>query len=101
MAKNYIKGSFKEFKFKDGGSKIVASILVSDLAKLANEKGYATIVIAERKEADRYGNTHAAWENDFVPDASKKGEGKKGIEQSKSELKKPSFTEGANDDLPF
>lgn len=100
MAKNYIKGSFKEFKFKDGGSKLVASILVTDLAKIANEKGYATIVIAERKEADKYGNTHSAWENDYVP-AAKTEEGKKApTKKASDELKKPDFKE-PSDDLPF
>lgn len=99
MAKNYIKGSFKEFKFNNGGSKIVASVLVSDLAKIANEKGYATIVIAEKKETDKYGNTHSCWENDYVP--AEKEEGKKEVKKAKDELKSPVYKEKSIDDLPF
>ena len=99
MAKNYIKGSYKEYKF-DNGSKLVASILVEDLQKIANEKGYANIVIQERKETDQYGNTHYATENDWKPEDKKAG-GKKAPAQKpvKEELKKPSFDQ--TDSLPF
>lgn len=74
MAKNYIKGSFRKLNSKTAGEVIIASVLVSDIVKLANDKGYANIVISERREADQYGNTHYAYENDYDPNA--KGEAK-------------------------
>lgn len=101
MAKNYIKGSIKQFTFDDGGSKLVASLLVEDLAKIANEKGYVSIVIAERKDPDQYGNTHYAYENDYKPKekkTSKKSES--AIGKAKAELRKPKFEE-SSDDMPF
>lgn len=96
MAKNYIKGSIKAYKF-DNSTKLVASILVSDLAKIANEKGYANVVIQERKEADQYGNTHYMAENDYKP--KEKTASKAEPKKAKEELKKPSFKQ--TDDLPF
>ncbi len=101
MAKNYIKGSFKEFKFENG-SKVVMSIFVEDLVKIANEKGYASIVLQERKETDQYGNTHYVVENDWKPGESKGAAPKRSAapqKPAKDELKKPSFKQV--DDMPF
>lgn len=100
--KQYIKGSIKELKF-DNGSKLVASLLLEDLAKAANEKGYVSIAISERKEADQYGNTHYAYVNDYKPKEKGGAAPKRDMTAAKTELKKPKFKQeaSAEDDLPF
>jgi len=100
MAKNYIKGSFREFRVGDG-TKLVMSVLVSDLNKIANERGYASIVVQERKEADQYGNTHYMFENDYKPQegAAKKAPAKQEAMSKKADLKAPKYKE--TDDSPF
>lgn len=97
--KNYIKGSIKEVKVGEG-TKLICSLSVEDLQKIANPKGYAAFVIQARKEVDQYGNSHYAFENDFKPDASKKKIATKTVE---SELKAPDFKETGDttDELPF
>jgi hypothetical protein len=97
MAKNYIKGSIREIQFNDDSSKLVLSILVSDLAKIANDRGYASVVINKRKETDQYGNTHYMYENDYNPEAAKKDAKKGAAPSKKADLKKPKF----HDDAPF
>jgi hypothetical protein len=100
MAKNYIKGSIREVTIgATGDTKLVASFLVSELQKIANEKGYASVVIQSRREADAFGNTHYAYENDYNPEEAKKAKEAKG--PKKADLKAPTFKEQLDDDNPF
>lgn len=99
MAKNYIKGSFRNYEFDNGDSKMVMSVFVDDLVKIQNDKGYASVVLAERREADDYGNTHYLYENDYKP----KGKASKDKPKSKKgDLKAPKYSEDVSDgDTPF
>lgn len=69
--KQYVNGIFiKEKTFSDGGSLINVSISKAALKEFAenlDEKGYAKITIAKRKEADKYGNTHYSYYNSYEP----------------------------------
>lgn len=65
--KNYIKGSAREKVFDNGGRVINIDLNVSELAAIANDKGYAKITLSELREPDMYGNTYSIYENDFVP----------------------------------
>jgi hypothetical protein len=95
MAKNYIKGSFRQVTTSQGEVRLIASILVSDLEKIKNDKGYAQVVIQQRQDKDQYGNTHYAFENDWKPE--KRAE----VKAAKIEkLNPPKFDESI-DDLPF
>lgn len=98
MAKNYIKGSFRQVETKQGERRLIVSINVTDLQKIANDKGYAQVVIQERREKDEYGNTHYAFENDWKPERRAEVKAEK-IEK----LNPPKFDEALGDDsdLPF
>ena len=65
--KNYIKGSCRMRNFQNGGSAINLSINVNELAKIADDKGYARIVLSQLRQADQYGNTHSIYQDEFVP----------------------------------
>lgn len=65
--KNYIRGSAREKVFNNGGRVINIDLNVSELAAIANDKGYAKITISELREPDMYGNTYSIYENEFVP----------------------------------
>jgi len=49
-------GNFGHVKF---------GIKVSDLKP--NDKGYVNLVVGEMKSADKWGNTHTVWVDDYVP----------------------------------
>jgi len=69
--KNYISGGAKQVTFKNGGNLINLSFKKDDLLKLEpNEKGYISITVAERREVDKYGNTHYMFENTYKPKAN-------------------------------
>jgi len=69
--KQYVNGIFiKEKTFPDGGSLLNISIskaAIKEFAENLDEKGYAKITIAKRKEADKYGNTHYGYYNSYEP----------------------------------
>jgi hypothetical protein len=65
MSKNYV-GSAKVVTTKFGQI-VNASMKLEDLQKIVNEKGYVNVSIIERKEADKFGNTHTVIENDYKP----------------------------------
>lgn len=60
--KNYIGGSGKIVENKYGPL-ILFSLKKEDLMNLPEERGYVKIIIAERKEEGKYGETHYAYEN--------------------------------------
>jgi hypothetical protein len=100
MAKNYIKGSIRKINVgSEGESKLIVSLLLSELEAIKNEKGYVNVVIQERRESDAFGNTHYAYENDYKPGGESKAGGtnkpaSKGSE--KAPLKAPRYTEPSN-----
>jgi hypothetical protein len=65
MSKNYL-GSAKVVITKFGQI-VNASMKLEDLQKIVNEKGYVNVSIIERKEADKFGNTHTVIENEYKP----------------------------------
>lgn len=64
----FIKGSVRQVTFNNGGTVFNVSINVEDLAQHKDDKGYARIVIVERREPDQYGNTHYMKVNDYKPE---------------------------------
>ena len=98
MAKNYIKGSFKELPISGtDDTRLIISVSVADLDKIKNEKGYAPIVIQRRRESDAFGNTHYAFENDYNPEEAKKAGSQP---KPAAKLKAPTFKEDL-DSNPF
>jgi hypothetical protein len=70
----------KEKKYVGNGKAITTkygtmyniSLKLEDLKKLpVNEKGYIRLTLAELKNADKYGNTHTCFENDYVDSGTK------------------------------
>ena len=62
-------GSAKVIKTQFG-ELMKASFSKSDLEKMMqnlNEKGYITVSIPERREADKYGNTHSVVVDNWKP----------------------------------
>lgn len=103
--RNFIRGSIRSLPSGD----LVVSVLVDDLTAIANERGYASIIIRERKAVDAYGNTHFMYENDYKPSAG--GSKSSAVSKTASKTKaagssynkattKPSVRPD-DDDLPF
>jgi len=77
--KNYISGGARQVDFGDGGSLINLDLKLEDLNNLpVSDRGYIRIVVAPRREADQFGNTHSVYENTFVPDKTKAPKGPTG-----------------------
>ena len=68
------------------------NLKTKELQAELNPKGYVNLTIAERKEADKYGNTHYAFYNDYTKEA------KQELPSGRSYTKPETET---NDDLPF
>jgi len=95
--KRYTNGIFIKSVKTKFGSLLNVSISDSALKELQaelNPKGYVNLTIAERKEADKYGNTHYAFYNDYT----KSEEVKKPLPSGRSYTQPETET---NDDLPF
>ena len=93
--KRYTNGIFIKSVKTKFGSLLNVSISDSALKELQaelNPKGYVNLTIAERKEADKYGNTHYAFYNDYTPKV------KQELPSGRSYTKPETET---NDDLPF
>jgi hypothetical protein len=74
--KRYVKSGTKTKDFGDGGEIINLDLNLADLSSLpVNAGGYVKICLAKLRTPDKFGNSHAVYENDFVPDKSK-GAGK-------------------------
>jgi hypothetical protein len=58
-------GSGKEGKF----GQVSIGLKFSDL--VPNERGYVNLIVARRKESDKYGNTHTVYVNDWKPGQKK------------------------------
>ena len=74
MPKQYINGLYVKKVSTSFGELLNITIKSSELEnlrKLQDEKGYIKLTIGEKKETDKFGNTHSVWLNDFVPDSSK------------------------------
>ena len=94
--KRYTNGIFIKSVKTQYGSLLNVSISKTALEELQaelNPKGYVNLTIAERKEADKYGNTHYAFYNDYTKEA--KQELPSGRDYTQSEW------ENEEDDLPF
>jgi len=103
MAKNYIKGSIREVEIKGtDDTKLLVSLSLEDFTKIVNEKGFVNIVIQRRRDADQYGNTHYAYENDYKPGEKKSfTPADRAVSSPKpSKLKPPTYKEDL-DDNPF
>ena len=93
--KRYTNGIFIKSVQTKYGSLLNVSIsegALNELQAELNPKGYVNLTIAGRKEADKYGNTHYAFYNDYTPKA--KQDLPSGRSYTKPELE-------TNDDLPF
>jgi len=72
--KNYLDGFIiKEFIFPNTGNSILkigvkVDDFIDNLNKIKNEKGWANVVITERKEVSDKGITHSIYEDDFKPE---------------------------------
>lgn len=107
--KKYVNGIFiKEKVFNDGGTLLNVALSESLLSEMIVniKKGYCRIVIAKRKEADKFGNTHYAYYDTYEPKTAETAQeippdlnfnppGQKAFTQ------KDIFTPGGNEDLPF
>lgn len=94
--KRYTNGIFIKSVKTKYGSLLNVSIsegALNELQAELNPKGYVNLTIAERKEADKYGNTHYAFYNDYT----KSEEVKKPLPSGRSYT----ATAQAEDDLPF
>lgn len=85
MAKNYVKWSAKLIKTQYWEIMNI-SINVEDLWRLPQNKWYVKLTIAEKKEVDKYWNTHSIYENDYV---------------GSWETTQPNNTNNTEEDLPF
>ena len=93
--KRYTNGIFIKSVKTKFGSLLNVSISDSALKELQaelNPKGYVNLTIAERKEADKYGNTHYAFYNDYTKEAKQDLPSGRNYTQPEPET---------NDDLPF
>ncbi len=92
--KRYTKGIFIKSVQTKYGSLLNVSIsegALNELQAELNPKGYVNLTIAERKEADKYGNTHYAFYNDYTKEAK----------QELPSGRSYTATEPVEDDLPF
>lgn len=66
--KRYIKGiNYKQGKYS-GKMSVHVDTLIKELQELKNEKGYVNMELKERKDADRYNNTHYIVLDTWKPD---------------------------------
>ena len=47
------------------------SFKIADIQQYANDKGYVNLVVAERKEPDKFGNTHSVAVDTWKPDPNR------------------------------
>lgn len=72
--KTYINGMYIQKKSSDWGEFIKITFkadALQQLKDLMNEKGVTRIIINERREADKYGNTHYAVLDTWQPEKKK------------------------------
>ena len=103
-AKNYIKGSAKQFTCSNGEIKINVDLLLEDLLKLpVNEKGYIKIALNTPKGGkDKFGNDFSIYENDYVPDPNKPKKDYSGPTQAGSAITPPvGFPNQKKEGFPF
>lgn len=70
--KKYVpKCSCKSHTFADGGTILKLSFKVEELAAFVrenkNERGYINLIVAERREPGRYGDTHTVYLDEWKP----------------------------------
>lgn len=69
--KTYLKCSAKQKTFGNGNSILTLGVKVDDLIAFAkqhgNERGYLNLVISERRETGKYGDTHSVALDTFQP----------------------------------
>ena len=69
--KIFLKCSAKQKTFSNGGSVINVGVKAEDLIAFAkqhaNAKGYVNLVIQERREAGKYGDTHSVALDTYEP----------------------------------
>lgn len=89
--KRYINGIFAKAVKTQYGELINLTLkqdALNEMLKNLDAKQTVRITIAERKEADKYGNTHTVFYNDYVP-------------ASKYANSEPAKSEPEEDELPF
>ena len=81
-------------------------IRVADL--VANERGYCNLIVAQRREPDKYGNTHSVYIDDWTPNSRRDQRTEERQEESRQGFQPddvlPSQSQPASsgiDDLPF
>jgi hypothetical protein len=69
--KIFLKCSAKQKSFSNGGSILTIGVKVEDLIAFAkqhaNDRGYLNLVISERRETGKYGDTHSVTLDTFTP----------------------------------
>tara|TARA_R100001198_G_scaffold87772_1_gene63098 strand:- start:411 stop:680 length:270 start_codon:yes stop_codon:yes gene_type:complete len=66
--RNWIASWIKKVTFSNGGSVYNIRVKVSELEKIANEEGWATVTLTERKTPSESGSTHALYEDTYKKD---------------------------------
>ena len=103
--KTYVPRSrAKEITFRDGGKIMKVSFHAEELAAFvkanANEKGYVTFGISQRREVGQYGDTHCVWLDRWVPNQSNPAEHQRTLPQAPRTP--PCAAHGiADEDLPL
>lgn len=92
------KSQLKEVKFNDGGSILKiglhAETAIAFIKEHANDRGFINLVVSQRKEPGRFGDTHSLTLDTWKPDLTKAREAAKQTESSPKQ--KPE-----DDDCPF
>lgn len=70
---------------------ISIGIRVADL--LPNERGYVNLIVAERREPDKYGKTHSVYIDDWTPSGARDARSEERQEQTRQSFQ-------PNDSLP-
>lgn len=74
--KKYLRGSAKQVSFNNGGSIINLSFNIKELIDLAGGGDWINITVADRRQEDKYGNTHYCYLNEWKPEKGKQVGGK-------------------------
>ena len=68
----FVRGTFKEWVFEDGGAIIKCSVSLDDLFKHADENGFVTFDIKRKRECGEDGKSHYGEIDTWKPDPNKR-----------------------------
>jgi len=82
---------------------IAIGVKYSDL--VPNEKGWCNLIVAKRREMDKYGNTHTVYINDWTPQSGRGQQSEERREQERQNFQPndpfPEEPSPSDRDLPF